>query len=500
MKIGKFYGFSRRPNIPVPPPIETDNSAEAVAPKHKKRALLIGVTAYLFVQEVQKNDGKQGMASRSGEGVLKGPHNDVKVMKKLLVEKYGYQEKDITTLLDDKDPKHKQPTKENMLAEIHNLVRGAMTGDRFFFHYAGHAVQVPNVDNKEEDGMDECLVPCDSNGNDDKLIKDDVLRNILVDKLPVGCQLVAIFDSCHSASLLDLKHFRCNRVYVPWMSKGRRQSDSMWNANVRKQAALVSNRVVYQAKRMTNNLVKSRRTSQDLLTGPQQLPPTPASYQTEFGSGSVSSSSSPVNIDQDASTGLERRMTRTRQRQSVATIRSNLNLDTSGSWLGGEKSVCDSPVNEFCDGLCRGPASPTTPKSRRSTFGNGKSPNSMLRLWDRETQHGDVISLGSCKDDQLAWEDSMGTSMTQSLVDILSRDPHPTFKDLMVKVSHEMHSRLLNIHQETKSYKKSKKLWRIRKRRKRSLEGDTKGLEMNNFQDPQLSSMRPLDMSKKWDL
>jgi hypothetical protein len=170
MKIGKFYGFGRRPNIPVPPPLETDNSAEAVALKPKKRALLIGVTAYLFVQEVQKNDGKQGMVSRSGEGILKGPHNDVKVMKKLLVgaclylgfffstpltcctEKYGYQEKDITTLLDDKDLKHKQPTKENMvgpnilsdkrrilltalqLTEIHNLVRGATAGDRFFFH------------------------------------------------------------------------------------------------------------------------------------------------------------------------------------------------------------------------------------------------------------------------------------------------------------------------------------------------------------------------------
>ena len=51
----------------------------------------------------------------------------------------------------------------------------------------------------------------------------------------------AVFDSCHSCSLLgrfcisfwftanyiilDLEHFRCNRVYVPWRNKGRRKSD-----------------------------------------------------------------------------------------------------------------------------------------------------------------------------------------------------------------------------------------------------------------------------------
>ena len=30
--------------------------------------------------------------------------------------------------------------------------------------------------------------------------------------------------------LADLEHFRCNRVYVPWMNKGRRRSNSRWNA------------------------------------------------------------------------------------------------------------------------------------------------------------------------------------------------------------------------------------------------------------------------------
>lgn len=42
-----------------------------------------------------------------------------------------------------------------------------------------------------------------------------------------------MFDSCHSGTLLDLKHFRCNRVYVPWLNKGNRRTNSNWNSNKR---------------------------------------------------------------------------------------------------------------------------------------------------------------------------------------------------------------------------------------------------------------------------
>ncbi|KAJ7438717.1 hypothetical protein B0H11DRAFT_576562 [Mycena galericulata] len=60
----------------------------------------------------------------------------------------------------------------------------------------------------------------------------------LVDPLPIGSSLVAVFDSCSSASLLDLAHFRCNRVYVPWIYKTRRRRDEIWDAVVRRNALL----------------------------------------------------------------------------------------------------------------------------------------------------------------------------------------------------------------------------------------------------------------------
>ena len=48
------------------------------------------------------------------------------------------------------------------------------------------------------------------------------LRDMLVDPLPVGSSLTAIFDSCHSGTLLDLDHYLCNRVWFPWCNRGQR--------------------------------------------------------------------------------------------------------------------------------------------------------------------------------------------------------------------------------------------------------------------------------------
>jgi metacaspase-1 len=76
------------------------------------------------------------------------------------------------------------------------------------------------------------------------------LKRILVDPLPVGCTLLvgnflfrvcfriltccvlqAIIDTCHSGTMLDLPHYYCNDVYVPWQSKGERRTMTMQNIN-----------------------------------------------------------------------------------------------------------------------------------------------------------------------------------------------------------------------------------------------------------------------------
>jgi hypothetical protein len=47
--------------------------------------------------------------------------------------------------------------------------------------------------------------------DDENTISDTTLNGRLVKRLGKGSQLVALFDSCHSGTLLNLKHHRCNR-------------------------------------------------------------------------------------------------------------------------------------------------------------------------------------------------------------------------------------------------------------------------------------------------
>ena len=60
------------------------------------------------------------------------------------------------------------------------------------------------------------------------MILGNELRKCLVDPLPVSAHLTAIFDSCHSGTLLDLDHYLCNNIYHPWKNPGRRRYKTLW--------------------------------------------------------------------------------------------------------------------------------------------------------------------------------------------------------------------------------------------------------------------------------
>ncbi|KAF8965366.1 hypothetical protein BDZ97DRAFT_1918225 [Flammula alnicola] len=229
--------------------------------KFKKKALLIGIQRVREdenevispvspigrkspVNGRNKKSKRRARRKQSTRDALKGPHRDVRAMRDLLVNVYHYDPQDITVLIDDDHPFHKQPTRDNILEEIDNLIRDAQENDRFFFHceflpffvypalselfstylVSGHSDQEDTDDIEEEDRKNEFT-------SDGKRIKDDELRSNLAMPLPPKSSLMAVFDSCHSGTLLDLKHFRCNRVYVPWLNKGYRRTNSLWNSN-----------------------------------------------------------------------------------------------------------------------------------------------------------------------------------------------------------------------------------------------------------------------------
>ncbi|PBK65046.1 hypothetical protein ARMSODRAFT_978727 [Armillaria solidipes] len=110
----------------------------------------------------------------------------------------GYKADDILMLTDDTE---KKPTKSNIIEAMSWLVQSAKLGDSLFLHYSGHGDWVPDQNGDEVDGKDEDIICYDSC----PFIDDDI-RKTLVDPLPAGCQLMALFDSCHSGTILDLPY------------------------------------------------------------------------------------------------------------------------------------------------------------------------------------------------------------------------------------------------------------------------------------------------------
>ncbi|KAI0261893.1 caspase domain-containing protein [Gloeopeniophorella convolvens] len=145
--------------------------------------------------------------------VLKGPVNDVKKMKDILISAQGdsittaiykYREEDIFLMTDEErnEGTDRWPSKPNIIKAMHLFVKDASSEDAFVFHYAGHSgQQKAKKDPNEIDGKDEYILACDG-----EIILDDDLRKYLVDKLKPG----AILDACHSGTLLDLNHYNCH--------------------------------------------------------------------------------------------------------------------------------------------------------------------------------------------------------------------------------------------------------------------------------------------------
>lgn len=96
------------------------------------------------------------------------------------------------------------PTRRNIIEGFQWLLSGAQPNDSLFLHYSGHGSQSKDGEGDEVDGYDETICPVDyaSSGQ----IVDDEMNALLVQRLPAGVRLTAIFDSCHSQTALDLPY------------------------------------------------------------------------------------------------------------------------------------------------------------------------------------------------------------------------------------------------------------------------------------------------------
>lgn len=137
-----FWAFALlTPLILAMPTQET--RAQAVPAAHRKLALLVGISTY--------ERGKQ----QPPDWWNLDCEPDVKQMKQVLTARFGFPEKNVTTLTT-----RAQTTRESILDAFHTLIATAQPGDIVWFHYSGHGQQVPELQEGQQlNGLDSSLIP-----------------------------------------------------------------------------------------------------------------------------------------------------------------------------------------------------------------------------------------------------------------------------------------------------------------------------------------------------
>jgi len=141
-----------------------------------------------------------GINYRNTPKELYGCINDTKNIQNILQTKYGF--KNFVFLTDDTANK---PTKQNIIYALTKLLVNSISGDSLFFLYSGHGTCTTDLNNDELDGQDEVIVPINAT-NINTCILDDELNQIIKNNLKPGVKLFALFDSCFSGTILDLKY------------------------------------------------------------------------------------------------------------------------------------------------------------------------------------------------------------------------------------------------------------------------------------------------------
>ncbi|KAG1723922.1 peptidase C14, caspase domain-containing protein [Suillus paluster] len=151
---------------------------------------------------------------------LRGCNNDIRHILPWLINQWGYHPWDIVQLTDE--GYGPLPTRRNILDEMHRLVFNARAGDSLFFHFSGHGSQIRDLDGDEVDGYDEVIFPVDF--QESGVISDDEIHEIMVKPLVAGSRLTALFDSCHSGTVLDLPYLydSIEREFVDGVTPGAR--------------------------------------------------------------------------------------------------------------------------------------------------------------------------------------------------------------------------------------------------------------------------------------
>jgi hypothetical protein len=168
--------------------------------KGNKKALLIGINY------------------TGTENELYGCINDVICIKERIINN-GFTSINILT-----DLTSKKAIRDNILTEFRNLLATSQSGDLIFFLYSGHGSYTLDRNNDETTGYDQLIIPCDL-----KPIIDDELKTIIQQNLKENVTLFAMFDSCFSGSVLDLRYQYMDSLNYDNYSENNKQLETKGN-------------------------------------------------------------------------------------------------------------------------------------------------------------------------------------------------------------------------------------------------------------------------------
>lgn len=122
--------------------------------------------------------------------------NDAKGFLEAMQKNYNRQNKKIEfdLVLDT------QATRQNIVQKLEATASRVDKNTDVILYYSGHGGQIKDLNGDEEDGMDEVLVPYDTNAKLENVIVDDELKGYFEEIAKAGRLLFIILDSCFSGS------------------------------------------------------------------------------------------------------------------------------------------------------------------------------------------------------------------------------------------------------------------------------------------------------------
>lgn len=148
-----------------------------------------------------------GLNYTGTENELRGCINDSINLRKFMIDNKYFKENEITMMNDNSTGKL-LPIKVNILMMFDELVAFANANKNknvlIFIGYSGHGSSQRRYRKGEMDNADEVLVNLDYDTKGG--IVDDVIRAVLIDRMPKNAKLVILMDCCHSRSLCDIKY------------------------------------------------------------------------------------------------------------------------------------------------------------------------------------------------------------------------------------------------------------------------------------------------------